>query len=119
MTVLVRGLTFHSHHGIAESEREVGQWLEADIEVDTSGEAGRTDQIDDTVNYVDLAQLLVDTSNLTGSHTLEHLADRFAFAVLERWPQAVRVQVELRKNKPLVTPTIAAVGVRLVKSRQL
>ena len=117
MTVLVHGLTFHSHHGVTDVERQVGQWLEGDVEVDVSGTVGETDKLDDTVDYVELSQLLVETSKLHNSHTLEHLAERYAFDVLERWPIVTNVIVGLRKPNPLVSPTVAAFGVRLEKSR--
>jgi len=117
MTVFVRGLRFHSHHGVTDLERAHGQWLEAEIEAEIETRAGQTDRIEDTVDYVALANLLVETSRATNSHTLEHLAEAFARRTLEKWEMVNRIRVEVSKPNPLLNPSMAAIGVRLEKSR--
>lgn len=117
MNIHVRGLSFLSHHGITEEERINGQWLNADIWADVDARAGETDRMEDTVDYVDIAALLVECSESSKSFTLERLAEVYCSAVLERWPLVQRIWVELRKPRPLIPYTVGTVGVSHEKSR--
>lgn len=117
MTVFVRGLRFHSHHGVTEREREHGQWLEADIRAEVDTRAGHTDDVGDTVDYVELARLMVQTSHEGNAHTLERLLETYTDNALSKWPIINRLTVEVSKPNPLLNPTMAAIGVRIEKSR--
>lgn len=117
MTVLVRGLRFHSHHGVTELERDHGQWLEVDVSAEVRTVAGTTDLIADTVDYVVLAELMVETSRATKAHTLEFLAAAFADRALAKWPGIETLVVEIRKPNPLLHLTTQSIGVREQRSR--
>jgi 7,8-dihydroneopterin aldolase/epimerase/oxygenase len=77
--IAVRGLTAHAHHGVYAFERENGQTFRVDavLELDTAP-AAAGDELDETVNYAELAQRL--HAVLTGEPVdlLETLAQRLA-----------------------------------------
>ena len=56
--IILRGIRFHGYHGVAESERQLGQKYEVDVELvcDLSA-AGRTDDLVHTVDYAQVVDL--------------------------------------------------------------
>ncbi|HZK19007.1 MAG TPA: dihydroneopterin aldolase, partial [Clostridia bacterium] len=51
--IFLQGLQFFGYHGVLPEERELGQRFTVDLEMAMDlAEAGRTDNLDDTVNYV-------------------------------------------------------------------
>ena len=50
--IILKGIRFHGYHGISESERQVGQKYEVDVELICSlSAAGSTDDLKHTVDY--------------------------------------------------------------------
>ncbi len=100
--IRVLGMTFYAYHGVNLAERQLGQRFEVDAEVylDTR-EAGRTDSLDDTVNYLKIYEIAEEVI-LEGQYNLiEAIAEDIARAVLERLP-VEKVLVRVRKpNVPI------------------
>jgi 7,8-dihydroneopterin aldolase/epimerase/oxygenase len=60
MTIEVYGLVLFGHHGYLEAERRVGQRFLVDLWVDVEETAATSDEIEDTVDYRQLAELVRD-----------------------------------------------------------
>src|ERR1700710_240325 len=57
--VELRGLSIYTHHGVSDSEQEVGQRLEFDISFDVPDcDAVLTDRIEDTVDYAEVCDIV-------------------------------------------------------------
>jgi dihydroneopterin aldolase len=95
ITVELRGLALRGRHGAEEDERARGQTFLFDVEVEV-GDAARSDSLDDTVDYRDVARLVREISDGRAFVLLEALAAAVADAVLERLPVR-RVRVRVRK----------------------
>lgn len=96
--LLLHGLSFFGHHGVSEAERRGGGVFTVDLDVE--GEVDRSwdsDDVEDTVNYVDLYQVVRTIVEDEEFHLLEALAARIAEALL-RLPRVQRVH--LRVSKP-------------------
>src|SRR5215207_3465148 len=96
----LRGLRALGICGALPEERERAQPLEVDLDVVANlSVAGRTDELDDTVNYGELAEA-VDRIITTERFTLlERLAERLS-EVLLAVDGVVEVTVAVRKLRP-------------------
>ena len=59
-------------------------------------EAGRTDTLDSTINYAELAGIIKETMD-TPSLLLENVAVRIRHAVMSRWPKVSAGKITVRK----------------------
>jgi dihydroneopterin aldolase len=96
--LLLRQLHFFGHHGVSESERRAGGVFIVDLEVETdTAHSSRSDDVDDTVNYVDLHEVVRRVIEDGEFRLLEALAARLAEDLL-KLPRVDRVH--LRVTKP-------------------
>jgi dihydroneopterin aldolase len=87
LTIEVRGLSVHAHHGVHEHEREHGQQFVLDLVlVPSSALACETDRLGDTVSYSDAARVAVDVATSTRFDLIERLAAHVADTLLARMP---------------------------------
>jgi len=99
-TVRVAGLRFDGQHGVSAAERSLLRSFEVDVELRGSLErAERTDRLADTVDYAEVAGLVVSIGAGPPCHLLEALARRMVDALAARWPE-VAITLEVRKLQP-------------------
>jgi dihydroneopterin aldolase len=113
----LRGLRALGICGALPEEQERVQPLEVDLDVVADlAPAGRSDDLDDTVNYGALAEAVEAVITTERFTLLERLAQRIAEVVLAvAGVQAVTVSV--RKLRPPVPQQLATSGVRITRSR--
>ena len=118
-TIELRGLELRGHHGVDEDERRRGQRFLFDVSLDVPGDAGRTDRIEDAVDYREVVAVVREISDARQFHLLEALAATVADALLERFPlDAVRVRVRKPDVELAVPADYAAVTVARERSRR-
>ncbi len=83
LTVEVTGLSLFTRHGVTEAERELGQRLVVDVELELPDcDATVTDRVEDTVDYAEVCQVIALTAQQKSYKTLERLcaviADRLS-----------------------------------------
>lgn len=113
----LRGLRVAGVHGVLPEERERAQPFEVDVvlELDLAA-AGRSDSLDDTVDYGRVAQAAAGVVSGPHADLLEHLAERVAGAVLEAGaPLARSATVTVRKLRPPVPLDLASAGVTITR----
>lgn len=104
--LLLRQLHFFGHHGVSEAERRAGGVFIVDLEIEAeTGRSASSDDVDDTVNYVELHEVVRRVVEDGEFHLLEAVAARLAEELL-KLPRVVRVH--LRVTKP---PRLAGQGV--------
>lgn len=111
--IRLEGMSFYAYHGCFDAEQVVGTRFRVDmtLSVDTSA-AERSDNLDDTVNYFDVFQL-VKREMAEPSHLLEHVARRVGGAVLAAYQQVQSLTVKVSKLNPPLGGDIDAVSVEL------
>jgi dihydroneopterin aldolase len=94
-TIRVEGLSVFGHHGARPYEKEAGQRLEVDLELEpTDDRAEKSDKLADAVDYDGLYQTVREVVEGRSFHLLETLAATTAEAVLERFAvRKVRVRI--------------------------
>jgi dihydroneopterin aldolase len=105
MTVLeISGLELFGHHGALEEERRYGRTLLFDVRLEVGDEAGRSDKLEDAVDYRALVTTVREVSDGHQFTLLEALAREVAAELLRRFPVTC-AHVRVRKiGVPLGAP---------------
>ncbi len=114
----LRGLRLLGTHGVLSEEQIRPQPFEVDLDlvVDTAT-AGRSDQLEDTVDYAGVVERVAAVvAGARSFRLLESLADTIASSVLED-ARVIEVTVVVRKLQPPLPADIGTVGVRVTRSR--
>ena len=114
--ILLQGMSFHGRHGVRPAERERPQEFKVDVEVDCDlSEPGRTDRIEDTVDYRRVRAIAKEVIEGESQKLLETLAARIADRVLQL-QRVGGVSVRISKRPESMQP-IAAASVRINRTR--
>ena len=114
--ILLEGMSFQGRHGVRPAERDHAQEFKVDVEVDCDlSEPGRTDRIEDTVDYTKVRAIAQEVIEGESQKLLEALAGRIAERVL-RLPRVAAVSVQISKRPESMQP-IDAAAVRINRTR--
>jgi len=114
--ILIEGMSFFGHHGVYPAERETGTHFTVDValELDVS-EAGRSDQLEDTLDYRSAYGLVREVLEGDPRQLVETLAQQTAERLLTL-DRVQRATVTIRKRPPLHGVT-GTVGVEVSRTR--
>ena len=118
MTIELAGLELFGYHGVLAEEREHGQRFLVDVWLDvTDATAGKTDRIEDAVDYRRVVAAVREISDGCAYHLLEAFATALADTMLARFA-VDKARVRVRKpNVRLEVPSEhSAVEVELTRS---
>ena len=91
------GIQAYGHLGVTSKERDLGQRVEADVEIAYEQSARRRpDSLEAFVDYEELGRLVRAQIEMSRCKLIETLAEEVALALLEEF-QTPRVRVRLRK----------------------
>lgn len=106
-------MQFYAYHGVFEEEKRLGQKFEVDLEMFLDlRKAGKSDCLDETVNYAlvyDIVQKLVTGTKMK---LLESLAESIAGELLSLFPLN-EILVRVRKPKPPIPGHLDSVSVEI------
>lgn len=95
IVVEVEGLEIFGRHGVGDEERQQGRTFLYDLRLEVT-DAAQSDRLEDTVDYVAVAEVVKGISDARQFQLLEALAVAVADAIVERFP-VERVRVRVRK----------------------
>jgi 7,8-dihydroneopterin aldolase/epimerase/oxygenase len=114
--ILIEGMSFFGHHGVFPAERETGTHFTVDVALELEvSQAGRTDLLEDTLDYRQAYELVREVVEGDPRSLLEALAQRAAEGLLTL-ERVERATVTVRKRPPLPGVT-GTVGVEVSRSR--
>jgi len=117
VTIELRGILLHGHHGVLEEERRDGQTFLVDVELDLADEHMATsDAIEDAVDYRDVVALVRTVSDARAYHLLEAFSAAVAEGLLAGFPVAA-VRVRVRKPDVVLDPPVEHAAVRVERRR--
>jgi len=112
----LRNMRFFAYHGLFPQEGELGQRFEVDLEIHRDfAAAGRSDQVEDTIDYQRVYQLVEEVVTRRRFKLVEALAEHLAQAVGQALAP-VRLTVRVRKPHPPVAAHFDGVEVELQRS---
>ena len=113
--IRLSGLSFYGYHGATAAEKETGRVFEVDCELEVDlAEAGRTDQLADTIDYRQAYDVIKETVEGRAFSLVEGLASHLAAQILERFP-VYRVTLRVRKMNPPIPGQIKSSEVELTR----
>lgn len=111
----LRGLRAVGTHGALPEEQERKQPFEVDVDLQADlSVAGRSDRLDDTVDYGAVAAAVERVVTTERYSLLERLAERIAEELLSD-ARVERVTVTVRKVRPPVPVDITSTAVRITR----
>jgi dihydropteroate synthase len=115
--VIVRGLRVFGYHGVHAHEQERGQDFVIDLEAHLDlRPAGRGDDLDETLDYSDLARRASAIVSSERFNLIEALAERLAAEVLED-PRVARTVIRVAKPAALAARNVETVLVEIERER--
>lgn len=106
-------LRFFARHGALEQERQTGGEFVVSVTVKTDfSKALLTDEVNDTVNYAVLQQIISDEMKQP-SQLLEHVAGRIAKSICDKFNTIAELWVEIEKLNPPLQVACQSASVRL------
>jgi dihydroneopterin aldolase len=115
--IVIKGLHCSVRVGVRKEEQEVRRNCEIDVVLyyDLS-RAGRSDHLDDTVNYSKVIDLILDHSAKVQFKLLESFA-YYLFEEILKNTAAERIHLRVKKMNPPIEGRFQYVGVELSRSR--
>jgi len=111
--ILISGIRELGVHGVLPEEQTRPQPFEVDLELVVDlAVAGKSDDLDDTVDYAAVCEAVSRVVSSEQYQLLERLAERIA-EVCTSDPRVQSVVVEVRKVQPPVRAMLQHVGVRI------
>ena len=116
--ILIKGLHCSVRLGVKKEEQEVKRNCELDFSIyfDLTA-AGRSDDLDLTVNYSKITDIVQELSQTVQYKLLEAFAFRL-FEEIFRNTTARRVHIRVKKMNPPIEARFQYVGVELIRSRE-
>ncbi len=113
--VVLGGLRVLGRHGALAGEQDEAQPFEVNLEVRTDlRPAGRSDRLEDTLDYAELAAAAAAVVSGERHHLLERVAERIAEEVTLD-PRVSSVTVSVRKVRPPVPLDLEVAAVRVTR----
>lgn len=115
--IVIQHLEFRGRCGVTPEERARPQPLAVDLELDCRLEtASSSDDLVHTIDYANVAQLVVDIGTVQESQLLESLAERLLTALFDAFP-IERIKLWLRKLHPPIPYVTRSVGITIERTR--
>ncbi|HWQ42763.1 MAG TPA: dihydroneopterin aldolase [Desulfosporosinus sp.] len=109
----LRGLEFYAYHGALPEEQVLGQRFLIDMDLFSDlSQAGSSDQVEDTIHYGEVYQVIKACVTGDSHQLLEHLAEDLAQQVLEQFV-CTSVRVEVHKPQAPISGIFRDVSVEI------
>ena len=112
--IFLKNVRFHACHGVLPQEKIVGNdYLVTLVVTYNISHAMDTDELDDTVSYADLFELLKEEMAIS-SKLLEHVAGRICRRIFLDYPYVQETQLSITKINPPMGGDCDGAGVEVV-----
>lgn len=115
--IFVYAIEFYGYHGVPDAERAIGHRYMVDVELDVDEQASLTDNVEDTVDYGGIGQLVVQIGTGASVRTVERLAQLIAETILAQHLRVNSVTVSVFKPHPPMPVIASQAGVTLTVGR--
>ena len=115
--VLLKDIRLFAHHGVLPQERVVGAYFILNIGIETDFSAAMvTDELEGTISYAEVYDV-VKAEMAVPSKLLEHVAGRICRALLDHFPTAKSIHLEILKENPPMGADCRGAGVSVDVNR--
>lgn len=110
LKVSLNNLRIYAYHGVAQQENRVGNTYYLDVELDLRIPDSFSDNLDETVNYASVCDLIEEEMRIT-SKLLETVAWRICNKIIQEFTLVEKVSLSLKKENPPMEADIDSAGV--------
>jgi dihydroneopterin aldolase len=115
--IFIHGIEFYAYHGASDEEQSVGHRYSVDVEIGYDlRNSGKSDNLDDTVNYSRVAKRVVAIGANNQYRLIESLAENISRAILKEFP-VDSVKLRVKKMLPPMNVIAEAVGVEIFRRK--
>jgi dihydroneopterin aldolase len=114
--IKLTGIWAFGYHGVFDHEAKNGQDFFVDLEISLDlTKASKSDELNETVDYGALTDLVVE--EITGERValIEKLAGRIADRAKSKFPQIEKISVTVHKPKAPVSAQVADISVTITR----
>ena len=112
-TLILEGIRFSGHCGVTLEERNQPQPILVDLKLDCPpSHSSETDHIQDTIDYAQVINRVIDIGTHDHVCLVETLAERISRTLCDEFP-ILGLEIWLRKTAPPLNGVVDSVGVRL------
>lgn len=114
----LKNMVFYGYHGVFAAEKELGQRIEADVEIVSDFEnAGTNDDLELTINYVDVYTIVKEVVEENEYNLIEAIAVEVLDRVMDSF-NVEKVTVRIRKPHPPLGGLLDAVEFEITRGRK-
>ena len=115
--IILNNIRIFSNHGCLIEEGLIGSDYRVDLKISLDLKKPiQTDELDDTVNYVHLNQIVTEEMAIR-SKLLEHVAGRILKRIFLELPKTKKVTIKVTKLNPPIGGDVAGVSVKIKEKR--
>ncbi len=116
--IRIENLKVFANHGVLQSEKKEGQYfyINAVIEIPL-GQAGRTDDLNDTVSYAEICEVLVKEMQAQSYDLIEAATMHLIVRLLTDYRMIKRITIEMRKPDAPINASFGSVSVKMSRGR--
>lgn len=115
--IALKGMVFHSFHGVHSFERERGNDFRIDLIFQTDiSKAAKSDKLADTLDYEEVYQIVSEIMEVP-VNLLEHLAFKISEKLFEEYKQVQILELTVAKILPPLEGRCEESSVSLVRHR--
>lgn len=116
----IKALKFHAYHGCFNFEKEKGQDFFLDITlVADLAEAGRSDDLEDTINYANVVETAKEAFTKKAFNLIEAAAESVAYAVLNSFSKVREIEITVHKPQAPVEEQFEDISVTIRRKRHV
>lgn len=116
--ITLNKMAFYGYHGVFPEETRLGQRFFVDLMVETDlKKAGKTDNLEDSINYAELYQVCKDVVEGKPFKLVEAVAEKIAGEMLSHFEAISQVTVRLIKPDPPIPGHYESVAIEITRSR--
>jgi dihydroneopterin aldolase len=116
--IKVTGVEALGYHGLYDSEREIGQPFIVDVELSLDLEqAGKTDDLNYSVDYNDIAVLIHNEIVGPPMKLLETLAERICEKIFKSFPAVEEIKATVHKPRAPISVPFGDVSITIKRER--
>lgn len=116
--IILKGMQFYGYHGVFLEENKLGQRFIIDLElVMPLDKPGRTDELEDTINYAEIHRLVKQITEERTYRLIEALAENIATELLQTYTSINELTVRVLKPHPPVSMIFDGVTVEINRKR--
>jgi 7,8-dihydroneopterin aldolase/epimerase/oxygenase len=116
--ITLKNMKFYAYHGVLEEEQQNGQHFYIDVEMFCDvREAGVKDDLEKTVNYAAVYDIIKNTTINNKFRLIECLADRISREIMSSYVEIQEIIVRVRKPEAPINGELDWAEVEIKRNR--